>query len=89
MAHKNALKYKNETTLLGKVRRKFHSFLDVTYPKTIKLKFEITLSQYKYFHRHLLNLNKALSGIGQINISKAKYAGEYGYTLSINLKVRR
>ena len=86
---KNILKYKNKTSFLGRLRKKILYNLDFRFSDVVVAKHEITLDSYKFLYRNLVKINKALKNVAHITISKAKYNGEYGYTLVISLKVIR
>jgi hypothetical protein len=86
---KNILKYKNKTSFLGRLRKKLLYNLDFRFSDVVIAKHEISLESYKFLYRNLVKINKALKGIATLTISKAKYNGEFGYTLVVNLKVIR
>jgi hypothetical protein len=86
---KNKLQYKNQITLFGKLRRRFHEMIDMSYEQIVVAKLPITLENYKYFNRHLVKINKAFKDSLFLTLNKSEYAGEMGYTAVVSLKVKR
>lgn len=86
---KNKLKYKNKVSFLGNVRKRFYEVTNWSFPEVVVAKHEISLDSYKYLYRHLVKINRAFKGALIITLNKTKYAGDYGYTAVISLKVTR
>jgi len=86
---KNTLKYKNQTTLLGKLRKRFHEITNWSYDEVVVAKYPINLESYKYLNRHLVKINRVFKGSVFLTLNKSEYAGEMGYTAVISLKVTK
>jgi hypothetical protein len=84
---KNKLKYKNKTSLLGNLRKRFHEITNWSYSEVVVAKLPVNLEGYKYLNRHLVKLNRLFKGGLIITLNKTEYAGEMGYTAVVSLKV--
>jgi hypothetical protein len=84
---KNKLKYKNKTSFLGKLRKRFHELTNWNYSEVIVVKLPVNLEGYKYLNRHLVKINRAFKGSLILTLNKTQFAGEWGYTAVISLKV--
>jgi hypothetical protein len=86
---KNKLKYKNQITFLGRIRRKLHEVTNWSYPEVVVAKIQISIESYKYLYRHLVKINRCFKGHLILTLNKSEYAGELGYIAVISLKVNR
>lgn len=86
---KNKLKYKNQITFLGKLRKRLIEATNWNYSEVVVAKIPVNLEGYKYLHRHLVKVNRVFKGSLIITLNKTEYAGEMGYTAVVSLKVIR
>ena len=86
---KNKLKYKNQITFLGKLRKRFNEITNWNYSEVVVAKHPISLESYKYLNRNLVKINRAFKGALILTLNKTEYAGEWGYTAVISLRVTR
>jgi hypothetical protein len=86
---KNKLKYKNQITFLGELRKRFMEMTNWNYSEVVVAKHPVSLESYKYLNRHLVKINRAFKGSLILTLNKTQYAGEYGYNAVISLKVIR
>jgi hypothetical protein len=87
MKKRNNLKYKNQITFLGKLRKSFIDATNWSYSELVVAKLPVNLEGYKYLNRHLVKLNRLFKGGLIITLNKTEYAGEMGYTAVVSLKV--
>jgi hypothetical protein len=84
---RNNLKYKNQITFLGKLKKSFIDATNWNYSEVVVAKLPVNLEGYKYLNRHLVKLNRLFKGGLIITLNKTEYAGEMGYTAVVSLKV--
>ena len=87
MKKRNNLKYKNQITFLGKLKKSFIDATNWNYSELVVAKLPVNLEGYKYLNRHLVKLNRLFKGGLIITLNKTEYAGEMGYTAVVSLKV--
>lgn len=86
---KNSFKYKNKTTLLGKLRRKFFEVTNWSFPEVVVAKIPVNLEGYKYLYRHLFKINRIFKGNLLLTLNQTESFGVKSFNAVISLKVIR
>ena len=84
---KNSFKYKNKTTLLGKLRKKFYEVTNWDFSEVVVVKIPVSLDGYKYLYRHLVKINRIFKGNLLLTLNQTETYGIKSFHAVISLKV--